>query len=365
MRIVGACAALAIVPTAAQAELSAPTSHETFVSCGKAAAAQAADPTVPVLRGVVELNGCAADDASGIAHLALTWKRGREEGVICTDPADPTAWRCRWDTTTLKEGRYSVTLVAVDGAGNSGSFTRKVVIEAAAPESAAGAGATQGSGARPDTSAGAPIRPDAGKPETGSDMTPGPADPPPAGTGPVDGQDSLLPDPGASPEPGNVPDPADPQTANPCAEQSLTAEAARACIADALTRMGARSIDVVAGTIHARFDDPVAARSARLVVRAEFAGVDLVIEGPDSDLGSEAVVGEPAGDGGEDSASNSADIRSALEKAAAPGGFSSDTTPPVMRISAADEDAYDVLAALLRQSLPDGTQVVVDPPRRE
>lgn len=76
-------------------------------------------------------------DTTGIAHLFLDWssRDGTRTGRICVDPrVQAGAWRCQWDTSTLAPGSYTVTMVAVDAAGNRGSFEQAYRVEAVVPD---------------------------------------------------------------------------------------------------------------------------------------------------------------------------------------------------------------------------------------
>lgn len=100
--------------------------------------------------GTIWMGGCVVDGGTGIAHAYLEWKSESSDahGRICTDPQiTRSLWQCAWDTTLLEPGKYSVQFVAIDDAGNRGSFDRPYEIgqEAITPSNSDGSGEAQGS----------------------------------------------------------------------------------------------------------------------------------------------------------------------------------------------------------------------------
>jgi hypothetical protein len=110
-----------------------PVSPEVVAACEQEV--QASLPTADVRQRVhntVVLGGCLADGGSGIAHAYLEWHDEESDGRgrICTDPAVVnSAWQCEWDTTVLPPGNYTVHFVALDDAGNRGTFDRLYQVE--------------------------------------------------------------------------------------------------------------------------------------------------------------------------------------------------------------------------------------------
>ena len=126
--------------------LAQPAPREQVDACGREVAA--ARPTQNVrqrVHDVVGLGGCIADGGSGIAHAFLAWSSESEDrtGRICTDPSILDGlWQCSWDTSTMPPGDYTVTFVAIDDAGNRGTFDRPYQITKAQAERAPATGTT-------------------------------------------------------------------------------------------------------------------------------------------------------------------------------------------------------------------------------
>lgn len=132
--VINACALFCVVSmcgllTAANAApIAEPAPRAEVAACAHEVAA--ARPTQDVrqrVHDVIGLGGCIADGGSGIAHAFLEWSSddAQRTGRICTDPSIIDGlWECRWDTTIMPEGNYTVTFVAIDDAGNRGTFDR-------------------------------------------------------------------------------------------------------------------------------------------------------------------------------------------------------------------------------------------------
>lgn len=91
----------------------------------------AATPTSP-LAGTVTLTGTANDPVSGVQSLDVTFS-GATSGTVCTRAAGG-AWSCAWDTTSLPDGPYVLTLTVRDAAGNAATAaSRSVVVDNGAP----------------------------------------------------------------------------------------------------------------------------------------------------------------------------------------------------------------------------------------
>lgn len=143
-----ALVSLSAAPASAQPAVAPPASAAVQAACAsQSAAAQAtADEVRAVPRATIELGGCVSDE-SGIDRVLVRWRAvdGATHGRICTDPSlIDGMWHCSWDASTVHPGRYVVELVAVDAAGNRGTFERTYdVMQEAAPADAPRDGADQ------------------------------------------------------------------------------------------------------------------------------------------------------------------------------------------------------------------------------
>ncbi|MBC7460094.1 MAG: hypothetical protein H7287_01895 [Thermoleophilia bacterium] len=157
-----------------------PATPRVAAACEQAsvAARATADQVVPIA-GVGELSGCVAD-TSGIDRVLVAWSSDARDAHarICTDPdVVDGAWRCTWDTTRLPAGRYTVRLVAIDSAGNQGSFDRLYEVTAAprAPQAEAAApDKVAPEAVAPDAVAPNPVAPDAVAPVPAAPSSPAP-----------------------------------------------------------------------------------------------------------------------------------------------------------------------------------------------
>lgn len=182
-------ALLLAAPSAGAAErrLAPPASARAQAACGVAAAKSAATAEVErVVRGVAPLGGCVTD-VTGITHLFVEWAAERDgaRGRICVDPEiRSNAWRCDWDTTELEPGAYTVTMVAIDAAGNRGSFDQAYRVDAPAA-------VTPAPDAEREPQSSTERDPEAGEPPTAA-PEPGPLEPPVT-------EETPEPDAGADP----------------------------------------------------------------------------------------------------------------------------------------------------------------------
>ncbi|MCW2972048.1 MAG: hypothetical protein JWN72_321 [Thermoleophilia bacterium] len=153
-------------------DVAPPATPKVAAACEQAAvvARATADQIIPI-SGIGELSGCVAD-TSGIDRVLVAWSSDTRaaHARICTDPeVVDGAWRCTWDTTRLPAGRYTVRLVAIDAAGNQGTFTRPYEVQAPAPSRAPDTAA-------PDAAAPEAAAPDTTAPETAVPDTAAPSD---------------------------------------------------------------------------------------------------------------------------------------------------------------------------------------------
>lgn len=230
----GATMAAPVAPAAASRQVEACSARRT----ADAKTAQIATK----VSGTIGLGGCIADGATGVAHAYLEWERGTSHGRICTDPVVfDIAWSCTWDTARLRPGKYLVRFVAVDGAGNRGSFERRyTVVRAAAPTTPAlppsnpTESAPPPSPEMPAASPEQPLKPVQPAPELPSTATPPPAPAPTTEQLAADRiHDCDIDKVGAAP------------TNDPAVTSQLDqAAAVRTCIEPALRTLGAARIDI-------------------------------------------------------------------------------------------------------------------------
>lgn len=167
---------------AATTPIAPPATPKIAAACQQAvtAAKATADQVIPI-SGIGRLSGCVAD-TSGIERVLVGWTRDADDAHarICTDPqVVDGAWNCVWDTRRLPVGRYTVRLVAIDAAGNQGSFTR--AYEVHAPDATAPT-VTTPNATTPDTTAPDTTTPEATAPRPSEDAAPAVSSPDPTPT---------------------------------------------------------------------------------------------------------------------------------------------------------------------------------------
>lgn len=200
------CVTAAALPAAASGaedrRIAPPASEAAIARCSAASAEGAKTADVErVVRGTSMLGGCITD-VTGISHLFLEWKADASSarGRICVDPAiRANAWECAWETGELEPGSYTVTMIAVDAAGNRGSFDQAYRVEAPAPDTSP----------RPDPQPApepAPVAPQDPAPTDPAPATPAPAEPAPAPDAPTEPA-PTSPDPLVTPPEGFAPVP--------------------------------------------------------------------------------------------------------------------------------------------------------------
>ncbi|MCW2928265.1 MAG: hypothetical protein JWM86_2233 [Thermoleophilia bacterium] len=287
-----ACASTGLPSASAGTPLAAPPASAGAVqACGaRAEAAEATAAVERVVRGIGAMRGCITD-TSGIAHLFVSWTPrdgGRTERICVDPPVRANTWQCAWDTRALRPGSYTVTLTAVDAAGNRGSFDQAYRVEPAPAE---------------------PVNPDdrtTTVPEPAPDPdpeTPAPAEPAPAEPGPV------QPSP-AQPEP----DPVAPETMLEqlvserlveCAQLELApgvladralSVAVLACMRPALEALGATGLGLdeipVPPAIRVQLPDAATQARADELLPERIGGVELQLVLPD--VQDPAPAAEPA-----------------------------------------------------------------------
>lgn len=180
---------------AAERRVAPPSTPPAVAQCQTATdvASRTSDVPRPV-QGATVIGGCVADVA-GIAHVLLEWEDARGDvGRICTDPRIVAeAWRCRWDTSLRAPGAYVVRFIAIDAAGNRGTFEQAFAVEAADPRRVHPP--AESPPVAPDPVAPAPAEPSPAEPPRPEPTPPAPEPTPPDPSGP------QTPDPQA-PEPG-------------------------------------------------------------------------------------------------------------------------------------------------------------------
>jgi hypothetical protein len=83
------------------------------------------DPAGPV-SGSVTITGTSADADSGVASISLAYS-GPASGSVCTSSTAPEAWSCTFNTASLDDGTYTLSLTATDTAGASAVVATRTI----------------------------------------------------------------------------------------------------------------------------------------------------------------------------------------------------------------------------------------------